>query len=374
MSLARPHLIARPDHLATLIKKLQRETLVALDTESNSLYAYRERVCLIQLSTRTTDYIIDPLSVDATPLGELTANPKIELVLHAAAYDIACLKRDYGMVFGRLFDTYTAARILGRPKVGLGDLLREHFGVEQNKSLQKADWSRRPLPKEWLHYAQLDTHYLPDLRDLLLKELDERGLLHEAEEIFTELALIPPQQKRLDEENIWRLANTHRLNPRQTALLQGLYFWREQSAASRDVPIYRVLSNEEMVSLVRQKLSQPHDLDRISALRHLKAHEKAALWEAIERGRTAHPLQRPPIRPTNEQVLRRHENLKQWRKARALERGVESDIIISSEALWSLAQNPVQTLEALQEVARLGPWRLQHYGEELLRLLAQGEK
>jgi ribonuclease D len=86
------------DKLGTLVKALAGETLIAIDTESNSLHAYRERVCLIQLSTRTADYIIDPLTIpNMQPLAPLFADPTVEKVFHAAEYDLMCMKRDFGV-------------------------------------------------------------------------------------------------------------------------------------------------------------------------------------------------------------------------------------------------------------------------------------
>src|SRR5688572_28270432 len=98
-----------PD-LVQWTEALKQEPLLAIDTESNSLYAYRERVCLIQLSTRSHDYILDPLIIaDMSPLASLLADPGIEKVFHAAEYDLICLQRDYGFVVNNLFDTMVAA-------------------------------------------------------------------------------------------------------------------------------------------------------------------------------------------------------------------------------------------------------------------------
>jgi len=108
-----------------LLSKLRSEKLLAFDTESNSLYAYRERVCLIQLSTRKHDYILDPLRIaDLSPLGDILANPAVEKVFHAAEYDLMCLKRDYGFTVAK-----AGLRIHGRQPVRYADR-RPHRGAE----------------------------------------------------------------------------------------------------------------------------------------------------------------------------------------------------------------------------------------------------
>src|SRR5690606_1660523 len=110
--------------LRALVDQLRGTPLLAVDTESNSLYAYYEQVCLIQLSTREKDWIVDPLALDdLSPLGDVLGDPATEIVFHAAEYDIVSLKRDFGFHFGRVFDTMMAARICGWEQVGLGSIL-----------------------------------------------------------------------------------------------------------------------------------------------------------------------------------------------------------------------------------------------------------
>ncbi len=116
-----PVLITRPGPLKDLAADLSRQSLVAVDTESNSLHAYREQVCLIQFSTEETDYLVDPLALDdLSSLGPIFANPDIEKIFHAAEYDLICLKRDFGFQFANLFDTMVAASILGKARNRIG--------------------------------------------------------------------------------------------------------------------------------------------------------------------------------------------------------------------------------------------------------------
>src|SRR5580765_3532439 len=183
-----PVLVADEAGLDRLVRDLAECPIVAVDTESNSLHAYRERVCLIQFSTPTADYIVDPIRLaDLSPLAPFFANPDQQKVFHAAEYDIICLRRDYRFEFTNIFDTMSAARTLGWPQVGLAAILETRFGVTLNKKHQRADWKRRPLTPEQLDYARLDTHYLVALRDSLLQALTESGRWPEAEEEFERL-------------------------------------------------------------------------------------------------------------------------------------------------------------------------------------------
>src|SRR2546426_10367189 len=147
---------------------LEREPLVAVDTEAASFHRYHDRIFLIQLSSPSRTEIIDPLAVaDLSPVGRLLADPKVEKIFHDADYDLRILDRDYGFRARRLFDTRIAAQLAGEPAVGLAALLEKDAGGELAKEHQKGDWSRRPPSPAMLAYAAADTAHPPALREQL---------------------------------------------------------------------------------------------------------------------------------------------------------------------------------------------------------------
>ena len=142
-----------------------------------------------QFSTPDADFIVDAIGLpDLSRLAPVFANPTQQKVFHAAEYDIVCLRRSHGFEFTNIFDTMSAARTLGWPKVGLAAILDTYFGVTLSKKYQRTDWKRRPLTPEQLDYARLDTHYLLRLRDQQLQTLTESGHWPEALEEFARLA------------------------------------------------------------------------------------------------------------------------------------------------------------------------------------------
>src|SRR3989454_7283139 len=158
---------------------LEREPLVAADTEAASFHRYRDRIFLIQLSSPFRTEIIDPLAVeDLSPVGRLLADAKVEKIFHDADYDLRILDRDYGFRARRLFDTRIAAQLAGEPAIGLAALLEKYAGVKLAKEHQKADWSRRPLPPAMLAYAAADTAHLPALRRRRRASPGEIGRAH----------------------------------------------------------------------------------------------------------------------------------------------------------------------------------------------------
>lgn len=359
-----------------LVDELAKESLIAVDTESNSLYAYRERVCLLQISTRKADYIVDPFRVaDLHVFAPILADSSIEKVFHAAEYDLLCLKRDYGFVVHNLFDTMIAARICGRKEMGLNKLLAEYCGVVIDKNHQRDDWGERPLSEEGLLYAQIDTHYLPELRDHLRAELEAMGRLIEAQETFDEYQEVTVVPREFDPDAYWRIGIPAGLSRRQMAILREIYLLREKLAEERDCPPFKVFGDHVLIAVAEFAPTNTQALSKIKGLGGSQLQRYGAqVLAAVEQGKRA-PIPRPPPRPPepDPQVVERFSALRDWRKLRASQRGVESDVIVSKDALWGLAAKVPKTIEELQKIRGLGPWRIQTYGAELLELLKKLE-
>ena len=144
--LSPPRFVATGAELSDWIERCANSDRIAIDTESDSFHHYREKVCLIQMTANGDDAIIDPLAVrKLEPLGKLLADPKKTKIFHDALYDLICLRRDFGFEATGLFDTMVSTRLLGCRSFGLASILRQRFGHEANKTLQRSDWTRRPL-------------------------------------------------------------------------------------------------------------------------------------------------------------------------------------------------------------------------------------
>ncbi len=248
--------------MEALLAEVEREPALALDTESNSFHVYRERICLLQLSTCSRDWVLDPLAVDVRPLGTILTDGR-EVVLHGADYDVRCLKREYGWSFPNLFDTMAAARRLGQAGLGLSALVESHFGVRLSKEHQRSDWGRRPLSQEQIRYASLDTHFLLGLRELLLTQLQERGLEKEARREFERIAAVEPRAKVFDPDGYRRLRAARELDSLGRAVLKALYAARETRASEIDRPPFKVLGEHAMVEIARRRPRTTQELARI---------------------------------------------------------------------------------------------------------------
>jgi len=370
-------LVTTPTALEKARAVLAAESLIAVDTESDSLYSYFEKVCLIQFSTRHADYVVDPLafSKNVEPLRPIFADTNIGKVFHAAEYDILCMKRDYHFAFSNLFDTMIAARILGWKNVGLGNILQERFGVVLNKKMQRADWGQRPLTDEHVEYAREDTHYLLGLRDLQIQELERMERIEEAREEFERLARVEPTPRRFDPDAYWNINGARDLDKTGLGVLRELYGWRESQARREDRPPFKIISDSTMLYLADARPSSIRELDNIPGISsYLVRRYSRAIIEAVTQGHAAPQNTPPKPRARMEQPLDnlardRMTKLKEWRKKCATERGVESDVIVSNDVLMALARKNPRTLENVVAVSGLGPWKSKMYAEQMFKVL-----
>jgi ribonuclease D len=368
-----PVLVADPAALAHLVVDLTANATVAVDTESNSLHAYRERVCLLQFSTATTDYIVDPIALpDLTALAPFFASPTHEKIFHAAEGDVLGLGRDFGFTFANVFDTMSAARTLGWPHVGLAAVLKAEFDVTLSKTHQRADWGRRPLRADMLDYARLDTHYLPSLRDRLYTALVESGLWAEALEDFERVARTPPPtvNETLDPQVFWRVKGSRTLTPQQAAVLQAVYAYRDAESARTNQPPFKVIGEPTLLDIAQRTPQTLDDLKGIVAMTPGQIHRHGhALLRAVQAGLVATPPSPPRQDREPDDVRDRYDRLQTWRKKRAQARGVESDVILPRTTLWDLARRPPRTLADLTDIVDFGPTRRAMYGEEIMAVI-----
>jgi ribonuclease D len=367
-------IVTRPADLAALVARLRQVPAVAVDIEADSFHSYFEKTCLVQFSVPGFDAIVDPLALhDLSPLSPVFADPAVEKVFHAAEYDIICLKRDYGFQCAPIFDTMVAAKALGWPRVGLASLLAERFGVQVDKRLQRADWSRRPLSPEQIAYAAQDTHYLLALRDILRQELIAKGRLEAAQEEFARLTGAEWNKRPFDPEDYRRIGGARELDPAGRGVLRELYVYREEQARALDRPPFRVLSERLLLALGRARPQNEAALERVPGMTpYLLGRHGRGILAAIARGQQQPQAWRTPQgrQPRLSDAAReRLARLRDWRQATAAERGVEPEVIIPRQALFALARQAPQSLDDLTSITDLGPWRAQEYGAAILAAL-----
>ena len=366
-----PSWISNQAEVQRLAADLRELSQVAVDTESNSLFAFKEQVCLLQISSAREDFLIDTLELDdLSSLNPLFTSNKIEKVFHAAEYDILCLKRDYGIEIQTIFDTMQAARILGIKEVGLGAILENEFGVIQDKKYQRANWGLRPLPAYMLDYACRDTRYLIPLRERLAERMTERGLMGLAWEDFARVCKVALAIGD-GREPCWRVAGVQALNPRERAILSELCALREKQAEKLNRPLFKIFPNESLISIAQKNPTTLDDLSDIPGLSpKLVALYGDDILQAVETGKHAAPIPKPAREPRpSVEFLERLDRLKQWRKETGKKMEVESDIILPRDILETIAIKNPQEKASLRKIMADVPWRLEHFGDQIMKIM-----
>jgi ribonuclease D len=325
--------------LSEFLPVLRAADWVALDTEADSLHAYPEKLCLLQISTTGSDKLIDPLAqIDLTPLWkELQRH---QLILHGADYDLRLLRKNHGFVPTRIFDTMLASRLLGEREFGLGSLLQRHLGVTLEKGSQKADWSRRPLTPRMEVYARNDTHYLKALSDILTEQLRQKERLAWLEQSCDRLIAECAIPTRSEPDLVWRIRGSNKLANASLAVLREIWHWREQEAVAANRPPFFVLSHETLIEIAG--VATTHGQVEPLLPRHFSSRRKDGLHEAIQRGLHVQPQEHPhPLRSQarrhSEAERRRFVELENRRNQSAADLTLDPTLIASRATLLALA-------------------------------------
>ncbi len=353
--------------MRTLVQHLSGEDIVAVDSESNSRHRYPERVCLIQLATKSKAYLIDTLDVqDMAPLGELLADPSVTKVFHAPDYDLRCLDRQWGFRVRNLFDTSIAAQFIGMHRLGLATLIKEllDIDVEKNERIQKSDWTVRPLASDSLDYAALDVWYLADLQRNLKEKLNElRRATWVAEECFRLEEI--RHSARKPEVAFLSVKRSQALNGRQLAVLKHLFMFRELEARHLDRPPYYVLPDDDLVHLAA---NPDTDLTKLPSVRRRVASRfGAGLRVALAAGMAAPEVVRPtpdrapPMTPPSKALLT---ILKEWRTDLGNQLDIDPSLVWPMASLERLAKAPEHLCAEMQS-PQVRQWQKVEFAESL---------
>ena len=327
------------EKLAAFLSVLRAATWVAVDTEADSLHAYPEKVCLIQISTVSGERLVDPLApINLDPL--LAALSGHELIMHGADYDLRLLRKHHEFVPSSIFDTMLAARLLGVSQFSLGHLVEQFLGVKLEKGAQKANWAMRPLTERMERYARNDTHYLKPLADRLKPELEARGRLAWHQESCARLIVESSRERRADLDSVWRVKGSHQLGRPALAILRELWQWREGEAVRANKPPFFVISHQALVDIAAAATaSRPIEP---FLPRHISERRRSGLLKAVARGLGLSPEQHPKFlrsisRRPSEAERRRYLELQKLRDARAAELSIDPTLIASRATLSDLA-------------------------------------
>uniref|UniRef100_A0A4W4GXX4 Exosome complex component 10 n=1 Tax=Electrophorus electricus TaxID=8005 RepID=A0A4W4GXX4_ELEEL len=257
------------EDLVALNEKLAKTTEFAVDLEHHSYRSFLGITCLMQISTREEDFIIDALELrsEMNVLNESFTDPTIIKVFHGADLDIEWLQKDFGVYVVNMFDTHQAARSLNLGRNSLDHLLKVFCDVDSNKRYQLADWRIRPLPGEMLQYAQADTHYLLYVYDRLRADLfdaanGQPSLVQVVWSKSKDLCLKKYVKPIFTEDSYMELYRKQKksFNSQQLMAFRLLYSWRDKMAREEDESTGYVLPNHMMMKIAEELPKEPQGI------------------------------------------------------------------------------------------------------------------
>ena len=329
----------------------------AVDAERASGFRYSARAYLIQI--KRTDgglHLIDPIPFGPGHKLFIDLNNLLntdEVILHASTQDLPCL-RELGLNPVKLFDTELAGRIAGLPRVGLGPLLESIMGVLLAKEHSAADWSARPLPKEWLTYAALDVELLVELRNHMYKILEDAKKLPWALEEFASILKAPPAPPRVDP---WRrTSGMHKIKRRdQLAVIKSLWMARDEIASKQDIAAGKLLNDSAIVELAIAVPTTKKEFEKCLRPLGLRARwmENLQLWLDSIASAVALPEDQWPSMRTNADTL---PPIKLWRDKFPEKFAPLSHARAAIELIAEENQIPVENLITPEHVRR-GCWK-----------------
>ncbi len=368
-------LIENESDLLEATSKLKKEKIVAFDLEADSMFRFKEKVCLLQIATRHRIFLVDTLkTTDLAPLKPIFSDPDIQKVFHGADYDVRSLYRDYQIEIFNLFDTEIACRFLGLKETGLNAVVKNRFCIALDKKFQKKDWSRRPLTEEMLAYAANDVLYLIPLAGFLKKELRIKGRLPWVKEECDLLSKVRPPAPN-NKPLYVKLKGAGRLDRRSLGILEELLQLRIKIAASKDRPLFKIFSNKSLMVIAR---TGPIKQEQLIGLKELSRRQVEmygdALINAVLTARSI-PENKLPEYPRNKiprlgpTVPPTIKILKEWRDGKAEELSFDPGLLMNKALMTAIALNKPVGLEGLKAIPEMKDWQTMQFGRDILRLL-----
>ena len=361
--------------LENFVNAIKNERNVAIDLEADSMYHFKEQVCLVQMATENRIIIIDPIQIkDLSPLKPLFLNRNVRKIFHGADYDIRSLYRDFNIEINHLFDTETACRFLGFKETGLETVIGKYFNINLNKKYQKKDWSKRPLSKAMMAYAAIDVIYLIPLAEILTKKLARIGRISWVDEECELLSNVRPILSE-NEPLFLKFKGAGRLGPRSLAVLEALLKFRRNTAEKKDRPLFKIIGNGPLLKIATEKPVTQKRLKRMKIL----SSKQINMWgneivEAVAQALSlpqnrlpVYPRKKTPVLPPG--VPKRTKALKIWRDQRAAELDIDAGLLCNNVLISALALANPTDKKKLAKIQDMKQWQKNELGDDVVRVL-----
>jgi ribonuclease D len=369
------NIIESSSQLTRFVSQIENETAIGVDVEADSMYHFKEKVCLIQMATANINVVIDPLVIkDLSALKPIFKRSDILKIFHGADYDVRSLYRDFKFKINNMFDTELASRFLGFPETGLDAVLKKKFAVTLDKKFQRKDWSRRPLPREMIAYAAEDARYLLPLAQDLTTELKNRGRFSWVHEECELLSKLRPNTNGVDPLFV-NFKGAGKLDPRSLAILEALLQCRREIARKKDRPLFRIIGARPLLDLAETKPTDMKQLEKTRALSPKQVGMFGRLvLEAInsaliipKNDLPVYPRHKAPRVPAS--AAERVKSLRKWRDSQAKKLSMDPSLILTKSLISTLAVQWPKKMSDLSRIKEIKKWQTREFGKEILKVL-----
>lgn len=363
------------DALEEVCKELAQEKIIAVDLEADSMHSFTEKICLIQIAGAKQAYLVDPFLVsDFSPFSAILEDPGMVKIFHGSDFDVRSLDRELHVEIKNLFDTEIACRFLNVKERGLGALLMAHFNVHVDKRFQKVDWSRRPLKDDMIAYSVGDVANLIELHDRIKAKLEDVGRLAWAKEEF-ELQSKVKYESNHQLPLFKRFKGAGKMDNRSLAALENLLQVRMAEAERKDLPLFKIMSNQCMMSMATHRPKNSQAMISMKALSPKQASMYGqSCQKAIEdamalphKDLPSYPKTRMPRK--DPRVLERIKQLKKLREKLSVSIGMEPGFLINNNLISAVAFANPSRKEDLLEIESMRNWQVEAIGAKLLKTL-----
>jgi ribonuclease D len=361
--------------LEKFASRLEKQKIIGVDLEADSMYHFQEKVCMIQIAAQNATAVIDPLQIkNLSVLSPVFRRADIQKIFHGADYDVRSLYRDFRISVNNLFDTELACRFLGFKESGLEAVLKKRYNVRLNKKYQRKDWSKRPLPKEMIAYAAKDVHYLISLAKSLQQELEQKGRLSWVQEECDYLSKVRPAAAN-SSPLFLGFKGAGKLGPRGLAVLEGLLHLRKKIAQQQDRPLFRIFGNKAILTLAETRPQSLRKLIRTKALgaKQIDRYGQEVIATVKEAMRIP-PVDLPnyprKIAPTVPAIVaKRVKELRSWRDRLAMNLKIDPTIIGTKALISAVAVQRPLTMSSLLKIKELKAWQAKEFGSDIIAIL-----
>ena len=367
--------IESDQELGQICAKLAVEPIIGVDLEADSMHCFQEKICLIQIASATEAFLVDPFIIsDFSPFVAILENPDIIKIFHGSDFDVRSIDREMGVRIQNLFDSEIACRFLNVRERGLAALLKEHFNVHVDKKFQKVDWSKRPLLEDMIAYSVGDVAHLVALHQLLREKLEKINRFHWAKEEFE-------AQSRVKYESnhslplFRKFKGAGRLDNRTLAVLENLLLVRLEMARKKDLPLFKIMSNQSILTMATQRPQSPGEMVGIKALSKRQAGMYGKYCQTAIADALALPHAELPSYPKSAMprktpaVQKRIKQLKKMREKKSESLGMEQGFLINNTLITHISLENPDTLSALREMPNMRQWQMEALGDDILKAL-----